>query len=207
MGVVKGGRNQCDFYRLRKKSDGSGYEVLDQLGDEVVATPTTTARALKLSGLIGSTKPQFQEDGTVKISFDQYEGGEAIWAFLDKVAVAAEETSGQEITLEDGTKIGGSAGDDGELVLAVSYLNTNALAGGTKRFVLAAVGKISAASGSFETSGENYSKPSFEFNGVKNAVAVEIAAAMFDEGVVNVTAAETIPAKKCYIRKYMNLPA
>jgi len=40
MGVIKGGRNQCDFYRLRKKSDGSGYEVLDQLGDTVAATLT-----------------------------------------------------------------------------------------------------------------------------------------------------------------------
>lgn len=193
-----GGRSRCDFYRL--KWNGTAYQVLDKLTDTIATNPSTTHIATALQ-YIASTKLAFQDDGTLQVTFDQYEADEELFQFLDTVAKPTSGGGLQEITLEDGTKIGGASAA-GDPVLMVSYLHYDDIQSPTKVFVLAAIGTISPTSGSFETSSDNLTKPSIEFRSTKARAAFTISAAMLQSGIVT-TSDQLIPATAAYIRKYL----
>lgn len=205
--VGKGGANKAYIYRLKLKSDGTVYEVLDKLTADVAATPTVANAAYVLLGLIGSSKPQIQDTGLVNFSFDQYDAGEDIYSFLNAVATSAEAASTSEVLLEDGAKIGGASGTNEDVVLLISYLHTDDIDTPTKRFVYSAIGTINTTSGSFETSGDAFTKPTFEFVGKTVSLDIDIAVAMYDSALVTVSAAKEIPTGKNFIREFLTIPA
>ncbi len=195
-----GGRNKSVLYRLKFDDATQTYKVYDRLTDTEATTPTEANAALKLLGLIGSSKPTFQDDGTVQVTFDQYQCDEDFWGFLNKVAVASSAAM-PEVKCEDGNKFGG--GSTSEAILLISYLHYDNPDAPTKVFTVIAIGSIKASSGSFETKADDWTKPSFEFVGTKAKANISIETGMFDATIVNVTAGETLAKDKGYIRKYL----
>ena len=108
--------------------------------------------------------------------------------------------------LEDGAKIGGASGTNEDVILLISYLHTDDIDTPTKRFVYAAIGTINTTSGSFETSGDAFTKPTFEFVGKTVSLDISIAAAMYDSELVTVSAAKTIAAGTNYKREFLKIP-
>lgn len=194
-----GGQSKTDFYRV--KWNGTAYQVLDKLTDTVATAPTTTNVAASLD-YISSTKVAFQDDGSLQLSWDQYELDDELIAFCDKVAKASSGANLQEVTLENGTKIGGSTAT-GELVLAISYLNYDDPRSPSKVLVVAAIGTISPTSLSFDTSAENLTKPTIEFKSIKTQAAFTIVSGMQRATIVT-AADQTLPANSFFLRKYVN---
>lgn len=201
MGLTLGGQSKSDFFIAKKKSDGSGYDITDKLTGTVATTPTIANKALSLE-TIEKSKPAFQEDGKVKISYDQYDASEDVYKLLDKVAVPTTSSNVKAISLENGNVTGGTAGSDESPVINISYLQYDSITSPTKVFVVISAGSIAATSGSFETGAESYNKPTFEFEGNTFKKDIVIPAALFDSEIVTVTEAETLTAGKGFIRKY-----
>ena len=205
--LVIGGRRLTDLYRVQEKATKDGYDILDKLTTTVAPTPTRTNVSLSAS-IIKGTDVAYQEDGTCKITLEQYGASQDVWDFLDKVAVPGTAIAKPETVLEDGTKYGGTTGG-GDLVLAISYLFYDDDSAPTKVFTHAALGRISPTSGSFKTDAENYVQPTFEFTSIATQYPLTIAQAMFNENILDSEAttgtvlAQTIPSGKGYWRKYL----
>ncbi len=209
--AISGGQSLTDFYRVAKNAAGNDYEILSGLTGSTVATSRNN-KAFSLVELV-DTKPQFQEDGTVKISFENYQDDPTLYEFLDTVNPPDSQSAAKlpEYTLENGIKKGTSGGGD-TLVLAISYGAYSE--DGTKVKVLVALGTISRTSGSWSQKADDWSKPTFEFNGVKAEFDLEIAADLFHSGtngIVDATDVATkipkIPRNACFVRKFVNKKA
>ncbi|QLH52736.1 MAG: hypothetical protein CH6_0009 [Candidatus Kapaibacterium sp.] len=206
--AISGGQSLTDFFRVAKNTAGTDYEILSGLTGSTVAAARSD-KAFSLVELV-DTKPQFQEDGTVKISFENYQDDPALYDFLDTINPPASTTSAKapEYTLENGVKKGvGGSGDS--LVLAITYGAYSE--DGTKIKVLVALGHVARTSGSWGQKADDWSKPTFEFNGVKAEFDLEIDAALFHsgtDGLVDATDVGTkipkIPKNACFVRKFVN---
>ncbi len=196
------GKNLVEFFAIQLNSGGTAYEILDS-ADAAVATPTNSDKAYK-NTLLVSSKPAFQEDGTVKMSFTNLDGGEDIVTFLNRFAVPASAASSSlpDLTFEDGVLDSG-ASSSSKLVLMISYLHQEKLTSATKRLAVVAIGSISPTSGSFETSGTDYSKMSLEFSSIKAKVACLVDKDIFNTTVVTVGADKTIAAGKGFLREFL----
>jgi hypothetical protein len=204
--LVIGGRRLTDLYRVQENATKTGYDILDKLTTTVAAAPTTTDAALSAT-LTKGTDIAYQEDGTCKLTLEQYNAGQDIWDFLDKVAVPGTTVARPEITLENGDKFGGSAGS-GDMVLAISYLFFDDDSNKTKVFTHAGLGRISPTSGSFKTDSDNYVQPTFEFTSISTAYSLTITKAMFretmlDSGTTGTVTDQTIASGKGFWRKFL----
>jgi hypothetical protein len=192
--MISGGKNQTDLFRVKKNTGETDYEILSGLTGSTVATVRATHKALTLNELV-DTKVSPQEDGTVQISFDNYQDDEAILDFLEAVnPPTASVSSGlPDVTFENGVKKTGSTSSSDSLVLAISYGGNNEA--GTKVKVTVALGNIKRTSGAFSQKYDDYSKPTFEFVGIKAEFTLEIAAALFDATIIDATdVATAIPS-------------
>lgn len=205
--AISGGQSLTDFFRVAKNTSGTDYEILSGLTGSTVAT-TRANKAFSLVELV-DTKPQFQEDGTVKISFENYQDNVELYDFLDAINPPDSTSSSKapEYTLENGIKKGASSSSD-SLVLAISYGAYSE--DGTKIKVLAALGHIVRTSGSWSQKADDWSKPTFEFAGVKAEFDLEIADAIFHSGtggLVDATDVASkipkIPKNACFVRKFV----
>jgi hypothetical protein len=203
--LVSGGRRKTHFFSVKLKSDGTAYEFLNPTTGAVITTPTlANAKAYELTNIL-SSKPSNQPDGNVKMSFENVDGGEEFFDFLNLFAVPPAEASSSlpDLLFENADKQT-SAESVSSTVLIVSYLHYDKLASPTKLLVLAALGTIAPTSGSFETKGNDYSKPSLEFEGVKTKVALSIPVAIFDTTLLTAPgAAQVIPASTGFLRKFL----
>jgi hypothetical protein len=201
--MIHGGQNQIDIFRVQKNTGGTAYEILADITGTSVATANTD-KAIALEEIEG-TKPAFQEDGTVQMTLDQYQDNDDFLDFLDAINPPDEAPSANlpDVTLENGVKKIGSA--SGNKILIISYGGYSE--DGTKLKVLAAFGAIKRTSGSYDQKADAYSKPTFEFVGVKTEFDLTIASALFDANVVDATDVGTkipkIPNKACFQRKFV----
>lgn len=205
--AISGGQSLTDFFRVAKNTNNTDYEILSGLTGNTVAT-TRANKAFSLVELV-DTKPQFQEDGTVKISFENYQDDAALYNFLDAVNPpnSTATSKAPEYTLENGVKKGGSSGTD-TLVLAITYGAYSEDQATIK--VLVALGNIARTSGSWSQKADDWSKPTFEFNGVKAEFDLEINASLFHSatgGLVDpddvATKIPKIPQNACFVRKFV----
>ncbi|MCX6146068.1 MAG: hypothetical protein NTW25_02295 [Candidatus Kapabacteria bacterium] len=196
------GHGIVDFFPIALNTGGTAYEILDG-SDVAVSAPTTSNKAYR-NTLIGSTKPAFQEDGTVKLSWNNYDGGEDFNTFLNRFAVPATSagTTLPDVQLETGVLETGASATS-KLVLAIAYLHQEKLSSATKRMCVVAVGTVSPTSGSFETSGTDYSKPTLEFTSIKVKVACTVDKDIFDSAVVTVGADKSIAISKGFLREFL----
>jgi len=196
------GAGVVDFFAIQLNAGGTAYEILDS-SDAAVATPTVSNKAYRNTMLV-SSKPAFQEDGTVKMSFTNHDGGEDIITFLNRFAVPATAASSPlpDITWETGVLDAGAAAS-AKLVLMISYLHKEKLTSATKRLAVVAIGTISPTSGSFETSGTDYSKMSLEFSSIKAKVACLVDKDIYDTAIVTVGADKSIAIDKGFLREFL----
>ena len=206
--MISGGQSLTDFYRVAKNSNGTDYVILSGLTGNTEAT-TRGDKAYSLVELV-DTKPAFQEDGTVKITFENYQDDPELYEFLDTVNPPAVASGAKlpDVTFENGVKKVGSGGVNDSLVLAISYGAYSA--DGSKIKVLVALGYVSRTSGSWSQKADDYSKPSFEFNGTKAEFDLEIAPELFHSGtggLVDPTDVATkipkIPKNAGFVRKFV----
>jgi hypothetical protein len=206
MNDVMGGRNRTDFFRIKVNAGKTGWDVLDKLTTAVVAEPTKANTALSLNGVIGSTKPQYQESGLCDLEFVQYEAKD-VFPFLDKVAVPVSAKVRPEKTLEDGVKFGGSGTSD-EAILAISYLMYDNDYTPTKIFVHTTVGDIDKTSGSFDANGEDYIQPTIKLKGkAVSYTDLVVPKELYDATLVTVAADITIVKEQGYNRQYITKAA
>lgn len=203
--VTSGGQSKTDFFAVKYDSTAGTYEIYAiPAGTEV--TGPTSADAFSLDE-ITSSKPQFQDDGTVTMEWDQMDSGKDLDAFLDMVAVPSSESAGlPEYTLESGVTKGGSSGSSGYQVIAISYLQSDSDAGEVK--VIIALGGVAASSGSYETTADDYNKVSMSVEGSKSEAAVTVPLGLFDTNIVSAPASDMeIPKGKCFIRDWLTAAA
>lgn len=200
-----GGRRRTDFYRIQVNEDSNGYDFLNKLTGTIAAAPTTGDIAFSAT-LVKGTDIQIQDDATIKMTLEQYDAGEDIFAFLDKVAVPATTVSRPEVKLENGDKFGGASGT-GELLLAVSYLQYDNDDLPTKIFTYWSVGRISPTSGSQKTDGDNYVTPTFEYTSISAGYTTSLPTGIFQDTLVTVATAESLAAGKGFTRKFLTKAA
>ena len=191
--MIGGGQSLTDWFRVKKNTGGTDYEILSGLTGETVAAARTD-KAFSLIEL-ADTKPQFQDDGTVQISFDNYQDDDDLYAFLEAVNPPGTSSgaSKPDVTLETGVKKLGSSGSGDSLVLGLTYgaYSTD----GTKVKVLASLGNVKKTSGSWGQKADDWSKPTFEFVGSIAEFDLEIAAGLFHSGVGGIVDAIDIATK------------
>lgn len=204
-GLSIGGASRTDFFRLKVNDAKTGYDVLQGLTD-VVASPATVSHIAWSGVLVKGTSMEPQADGTMKGSIEQYDAGESIVDFLNKVAKPATTKSKPEIKFENGDKYGGASGTGG-LVLAVSYLFHDDDDNPANVFVTMSIGRIAPTSGSQKSDGENYISLSCEFNSIPAAYTLSIPAACFQSTVVTQATPISFTKGKGFLRQYMTKAA
>ncbi len=177
---LSGGQNQVDFFRVKLNEDDT-YSILSGLtGDSAITDRQGVAHTLKL---VEEAPPQFQEGGTVNISFSQYEDTPQFNDFLNAFNPPVDSNSDlKEIVLENSVKIGGSSSSEFN-VLMVQYGAENE----TEIKMLVALGKIKKTSGSHSTKYGEYSKPTLEFEGIKPVYKITLPSAIFDATKLSAT--------------------
>lgn len=113
-----GGQNKAYFYRVKKNTGGTAYE-LKQL-DGTTAADAYSEHSLLLDKTV-QTDFQVDASGLPQISWDQDVDSAAYLAFLKAVCGASGGGSVAERVYEDGTKAYGESGTSTELVLVVVY--------------------------------------------------------------------------------------
>jgi len=206
---VAGGQQTLDIFRCRKKSTNDGYDVFAGMDGEVAASSPDDA-AFSLT-LFAGVKPQNQEDGTVKISVDNYQDNPDFFEFLEKANPPKSTGALKETVMENGSKIGGSGSSD--TYLFIDYGGDYQISSGNyKEKVLAAFGAISKTSGSYQQVAEDFSKPTFEIvgNKVSSLCDLTIPAGILRTGVGKLLDAtdaaakiNKIPKNAGYIARYV----
>lgn len=200
--ALSGGLAKCDFFGISATT--SMQSIWQGLSQSAIAT-TNAQKAFSATELVGVT-PDYQDDGTVKISFENYEDTEGLNDFLNAYAVPAVTASGAkpDYKLENGT-LRTQASVSGKQVLAIYYgSQTGSEAGtaGAKTKMCIAVGSLSPTSGSYSSKADDWNKPKLEFVGTKVPRDIAIAAGLFDSNIVT-TSLQTIAANSGFLRTFM----
>lgn len=182
-----GGKSRTDIFRLKVNATSDGYDFLNALTDVVAAAPVLATDVAQQLTLIKGSDYQPQEDGTVKLSLDQYHAGEDIYAFLDKAVVPSTSVAKPEIKFENGGKYGGTSGT-GDLLLIISYLQNEDDDTPTKTFTYISLGRMVATSGAQKTDSDNYIAVSIEYSSTPLLYALSVPAACFNAALVTVAA-------------------
>lgn len=197
--TTSGGRAQADIFRVYSAEDGT-LTINDGLtfADPVAAAAANADKAFTLSEIVG-TSPAYQEDGTVKVTFDQYEDSEEMDALLDTVATPPPSATGALPTykLENGTPRSTASANNNLVLLAYYGANSGAV-NGNKTKMLLAVGTISPTSGSTSSKADDWNKPTFEFVGTKISKSLTIASALLDSSLLAPTGSYVIAANTCF---------
>ncbi len=208
MGASAPAMNKVAFFRAN--FNGTTWAIYSALTGTTAATTPAHAGYI-LTGLIEDGKYDPQEDGTIKASWTQYNDDEAFNDFLNAVVTVANTSGGRpEKTMEDGAKLTSGA-TSGNYVIMLAYTTT----ANSKVKTIAAVGDISKTSGSFGTKNEDWTAPTLEFNSIITQAELSLPTGIFDMfhattntgGVLAasaVTAAQVIPNKGSFIRKYFD---
>lgn len=211
MGTSAPAKNKVLFFRANY--NGSVWAIYQGLSGTTAAT-AVGHNAYTLT-TIEEGNYDFQDDGTIKISWTQYNDDETYYNFLDAVKPQAGTTSAgrSEVVLEDGSKLT-SGTSSGNFVIAFAYTTES----NGKIKTLFALGNVANTSGSFNTKNTEWTKPTLEFQGSLAPADLSIPAALFDmynsttntTGVLDsaaVASAQTIANKKCYNIKYFTKKA
>lgn len=185
-----GAKNVAHFYR--NTLDTSEAEPVWKWKDKLsktntyVTTPTKANVAYAMKN-IGTIKPDYSEDGTVKLDFKNYDSGESQLDFLNICALpAVGGKKKKDLTLIDGSVRKGSV-NISETVTSVSYLNFDDDDNPAKIYVLIALGAMAYTSGSMDIGGESETTPSFVFNGITADKKLTIPLGILDDTIVDTT--------------------
>lgn len=122
--------------------------------------------------LLESTAWSRGEDGIWTGDFTQLEDSAAFYTFLETYAPEPSEGAITEVTLEDGTKVGGSTGGSPEIFI----IKAGSLDSANNRKGFGGVVKLATTSGSYtETNGE-FAKPTLQVVSQKALTSIEFAA-------------------------------
>jgi hypothetical protein len=208
MGASSPAMNKVAFFRAN--FNGTAWSIYKTLTGSVAAAAPGDAGYI-LTGLIEEGKYDYQDDGTLKVSWTQYNDDETFYSFLDAVAPTTTTSSSRsDKNMEDGSKLtNGAASGNFIIMLAYTTVANNRVK------TIAAVGNIAKTSGSFGTKYDDWTAPTLEFTSSLVQADLSIPAGIFDMynattntgGVLAataVTAAQVIPAKSSYLRKYFD---
>jgi hypothetical protein len=206
MGASSPAMNKVAFFRATY--NGTNWSIYKTLtGTATAATPADAGYIL--TGLIEEGKYDYQEDGTLKVSWTQYNDDEAFYTFLDTVAPTTQSSGSRSSkNMEDGSKLSGDAAS-GNYVIMLAYTTV----ANNKVKTIAAVGNIAKTSGSFGTKYDDWASPTLEFTSALASADLSIPAGLFDMynattnagGILDATAvgaSQVIPTQSSYLRKY-----
>ena len=149
---------------------GGNYTALFTVSSTHASIGTT---AVYENRFIEQTQMARQDTGEWNGTLTQLQDDPLIYAFLQTYAPVTESTGGSEVTLEDGTKIGGTTATSTDLLM-LSYgplIND----GAEKRKLWAGIVKVAMTSGSYNQQHGEFSKPSFEVVSQKLLTDLEVA--------------------------------
>lgn len=204
-----GAKNTAHFYRttLKVEETTSVFKWKSKLvtSDTFVTTPTKTDVAYAMKN-IGTIKPDYSEDGTVKLDYKNYDSSEAQLDFLNVCALpAVGGKKKKDITLIDGSVRKGSV-NISEMVVSANYLSYDDDDKPTKIYVLIALGAMAYTSGSMDIGGESEVTPSFVFNGITADTDLVIPLGILDDTIVDTTGLTiTIAEGRGFWRGYIPL--
>ena len=148
-----GGGNYVAFYTIDQTAHASTGN-----------TPVWTGQLLE------STAWSRGEDGIYTGDFTQLADDSTFYAFLETYAPEPADGSVTEVTLEDGTKVGGATGGSPEILM----IKAGSLDSNDQRKGFAAVVKLATTSGSYtETNGE-FAKPTLQVVSQKAKASISV---------------------------------
>lgn len=184
IGIVSGA------YQIQKP-DGSG--------------PATSLSdyALKLEGYVEQTQCVPQSDGSMKVTFDNYDVSSAIIGFLNRFAkkLGAGGKLPPAVAMEHGVSRGGSSAATQPLMLWQVYGALNAAE--TDRLCHWGIGMADLSSGPIIQKDGQWIKPIITVNGQIAEYALSIPADLWDDRFVDLAAAVTVPQYSPYEREYL----
>jgi len=180
--VSSGGQAQTDLFFMKKNDTCDGYDFYDIFTTpgtpaKVISPTRATGKPLTITEIVGS-HPQMQDNGVANLSWDIYDSQAAVFAALDEVAQAPQSGALPEYKLENGTERGGTSD---WLVLAICYLQRDESKAPEEIFTFCALGTMDRTSGSFDTTADDYVKPTLALLGSKAEIALTIPTALFDQ--------------------------
>lgn len=122
--------------------------------------------------LIEQTGAARQDNGGYELTFTQLQDDADFHDFINTYAPVTEATGGEEITLEDGSVVGGSTASSQDLLM-ISYGPTISSTPETRK-VWAGIVKVNSTSGSYTQANASYSKPSLVTTSQKTKAALDI---------------------------------
>lgn len=131
-----------------------------------------------------STAVTRNENGGYDYTLDQIEDSEALYTFLSTYAPVSETGAQEEVTLEDGTEVGGATGQSPD-VLSIVYGAVNSSE--SKRKLLVVICKLDNTSGSWTQSANTYNRPTLSALAQKALATVTVPATYFDSTLVTQT--------------------
>ena len=200
---VGNAKNKVTFYRCLLTA--GVLSIVQGLTGSTAAT-SETHKAIILQ-LLEDANQQYQEDGTVKITFKNFQDNKALNDFLNAVAKPTAATAARpERKTQDGQTHGGSA--SGEYILACYYGGEDT-EDGVK--TIAAFGNIAKTSGSHTDKYNEWTDPTVEFVGSLAPADLTIAAGLFDPTIVDATNVGVkipeIAKGECWVREFVTVAA
>lgn len=122
--------------------------------------------------LIEQTSPTRQDNGGYEIQFTQLQDDQDFHDFIDTYAPVTEATGGEEVTLEDGSIVGGSTASSPDLYME-SYGPTISSTPETRK-LWAGIVKVNSSSGSYTQVNGSYSKPTLTVTSQKTKANLDI---------------------------------
>lgn len=200
-----GGGGVSYVYRL--KSDHTEIQKAD---GSAAATARTDA-ALIIGGddgnkILTKTGISYDDDGVPTLKFEHTDSSQAIETFLEVAApkkVGSASSTVEELKSETGYKIGGAAGgSDKANYLIISYGASD----GTNVMTKLHVVTFKKSSGSQDWESEKWVKPVIEAIGTATKASLSIAAALFADSKVSLSAAQVME-KDLYAKTLFLTPA
>lgn len=195
MGMLAGGKGLAYFFRVLKGETEYSFVQLDG------ATPAAELADASLKmNLMKGTKPEPQDDGTLQISWENYQLDDALNDFLNAVAMkSASQSKLPKWLHETGVEMGGNDENNFVLVEIIGPYDPDT----NKYFCHYAFGVIKSTSGGGNQVGDDYFKPTMVFEGKFTEFDLVIPTALQDSDVL-APAEETILKGYCFLRKFIS---
>jgi hypothetical protein len=191
---LAGGKGLAYLFRVKKGDDDYSFVQLDGVTPAAVLADA----ALKLT-LMQSTKPEPQDDGTLQVTWDNYQLGGDLIAFLNAVAMkTAAQSKLPKWTHETGVEMGGTDTDNLVLVEIIGAFD----AAESKYLCHYALGVIKSTSGGLTQIASDWAKPTLVFEGKFTEFDLVVPTALQDNTILTV-AEQTISKGYCFKREWI----
>lgn len=182
-------QNQCDVFRCHK--DATTNEFAFYSGKTGTTAPAAYTDRLYRLKMLENTTIDRQEDGTVKLTFANYDdspGFEEDFLQVINPASAASSSDKPEVIFENKEKLNAaSSTGDYQCVISYGIEYPGATAADNTIKMTVAIGTFAKTAGSTSQKYDEHTQPTLEFTSIIAPVEIDLPAALFDTTMLDAT--------------------